>query len=198
MKLQYFFSLIILPAFTSTVVAQKVETNITWLTNIPDAANNIIYNPLQKLTIEDFKGSSDESASAAAITSSGFMFTAGYHSKNGKATLSVAVYCSFDKQESWMKEKGKTAYILTHEQHHFDISYLNTLLFIKKLKQTKFNQENYMEQLKDIYKKVVQDMKNMQHQYDEETGNGINTARQEDWNKKIDEQVTVSAKETAL
>lgn len=198
MKLKYFFSSILLLALSIHAVAQKVETSITWLTNISDAADNIIYNPNQKLSIEDFKGKPDAGMDAVAITSSGFMFKAGYHSSNGKATLSVAVYCSFSTQQSWMKEKGKNPYILAHEQHHFDISYLNTLLFIKKVKQAKFKQEEYSQQLKDIYKEVVEGMRNMQQQYDEETGNGINTVKQEEWNKKISEKVAASAKEAVL
>lgn len=198
MKWKYFFSSILLLVSGINAFAQKVETSISWLTNIPDAANSIIYNPNQKLAIEDFKGAPDAGMDAVAITSSGFMFTAGYHSSNGKATLAIAVYCSFDKQKSWMKEKGKNPYILAHEQHHFDISYLNTLLFIKKVKQAKFRQDDYKEQLRSIYEEVVQGMRNMQQQYDEETGNGINKAKQEEWNKKINEQVAASAKEAIL
>ena len=110
MKLyQQLTSLILLTCISINVAAQKIETNITWLTNIPDAENNIRYNSKQKLTIEDFKGTADVSTDAVAITSSGFMFKAGYHSAGGKAILSVAVYCSFYKKESWMKEKGKNA-----------------------------------------------------------------------------------------
>lgn len=198
MKLKYFFSSILLLAFGIHGFAQKVETGITWLTTIPGAADKIIYNPNQKLTIGDFKGTPDAGMDAVAITSSGFMFNAGFHSSNGKATLSVEVYCSFSTQQSWMKEKGKNPYILAHEQHHFDISYLNTLLFVKKVKQARFKQEDYMQQLKDIYSEVVEDMRSMQQQYDGETGNGTNTVKQEEWNKKINEKLAAAAKDAAL
>ncbi len=167
------------------LAAQKVETSITWLTNIPDAANNILYSAKQKLSIDDFKGTPDNSTDAVAITSSGFMFTAGFRSKGDKATLSLAVYCSFNKKESWMKEKGKNAYILEHEQHHFDICYLNTLVFIKKLQQTTFSRDKYMEQLKTVYNEVVEKMEAMQNKYDRETTNGINKEKQEEWNVRI-------------
>ena len=199
MKLyQQLTSLILLTCISINVAAQKIETNITWLTNIPDAENNIRYNSKQKLTIEDFKGTADVSTDAVAITSSGFMFKAGYHSSGGKAILSVAVYCSFYKNESWMKEKGKNTYILAHEQHHFDISYLNTLLFIKKLKQTRFSQDNYMEQLKTVYKEVVEKMEAMQNKYDTETGNGINKEKQAEWNEKIEGLLADAATEQTL
>ena len=198
MKFKSLFSSILFITISANAVAQKIETSITWLTNIPDAENNIRYNPKQKLTIEDFEGTADVSTDAVATTSSGFMFKAGYHSSGGKATLSVAVYCSFYKKESWMKEKGKNTYILAHEQHHFDISYLNTLLFIKKLKQTRFSQDNYMGQLKTVYKEVVEKMESMQNKYDTETINGINKEKQAEWNEKIEGLLADASTEQTL
>jgi len=198
MKIKIVFFSILFAGIALTVSAQNIKTNITWLTNIPDASNTIIYNPDQKLAIGDFKGTPDENSGAVAITSSGFMFKAGYHSMSGDATLGIALYCSFNKKESWMKARGKNAYILAHEQHHFDITYLSTLQFIKKVKQTKFDNEDYMQQLKDIYNEVVKSMEAMQQQYDEETNNGINTAKQEEWNKKIDEKIAAAAKSPVL
>ncbi|MBL0356823.1 MAG: hypothetical protein IPP72_07965 [Chitinophagaceae bacterium] len=170
--------------------AQKIETSITYLSSIPDPGNNyIVYDRHRKLSIEDFKGKPEEESVAAAITNSGFMFKAGYRNVNGKATLSITVYCSFDKELSWMKQKAKTAYILSHEQHHFDITYIGTLLFIKKLKQVNFNQEKYKEQLHNLYNEVVIDMQKLQNRYDTETNNGILTDKQAMWNIKIDEQL---------
>lgn len=192
------FSLILIVGASIKVAAQKIETSISWLTTIPDAVNNISYNPARKLAIADFKGDPNMTTDAVAITSSGFMFNASFHSVNGKASLAITVYCSFNKNESWMKEKGRNAYILAHEQRHFDISYLSTLQFIKKLKQVKFNQDEYMDQLKDIYKEVVESMREMQNQYDEETHNGINTAKQEEWNTKIANKLSAAAAESIL
>jgi hypothetical protein len=126
------------------------------------------------------------------------MFKAGYHFENGKATLSISVYCCFTKSESWMKERGKTAYILSHEQHHFDISYISTLLFIKKLQQTSFGQNDYLEQLKTIHTAAVQQMRELQRRYDEETNNGINTAKQEEWNNTIEKKLSDAIKNVTL
>ena len=72
-----------------------------------------------------------------------------------------------------MKDKGKNEYILAHEQHHFDISYISTLMFIKKLQKTKFTDENYSSDLQSIYNKAIEDMEELQNKYDTETKNGI-------------------------
>lgn len=185
------FSFFLLFAFCCiSVKAQKVELDIKYLTEVPGGdANTIVYDQYRKLSIADFKASPDEGSSAAAITSSGFMFKAGYRSFNGKATLMISVYCSFDKAASWMKEKAKNNYILSHEQHHFDISYISTLLFIKKIKKTSFKQDSYMDQLKEVYNQAVTDMESLQHRYDTETHNGILKDKQAEWNKKIDDQL---------
>jgi hypothetical protein len=185
------FSFLLLTIFCCiSVKAQKVELDIKYLTEVPGAdANTIVYNQHRKLGIADFKATPDEESVAAAITSSGFMFKAGYRSFNGKATLMISVYCSFDKATSWMKENAKNNYILSHEQHHFDISYISTLLFIKKIKKTSFKQGNYMDRLKEVYSQAVADMETLQHRYDTETHNGILKDKQAEWNKKIDDQL---------
>jgi len=191
------FSFLLLTIFCCVSVnAQKVELDIKYLTVAPGADDNtIVYNQHRKLGIADFKASPDEGSGAAAITSSGFMFKAGYRSFQGKATLIISVYCSFDKATSWMKEKAKNNYILSHEQHHFDISYISTLLFIKKIKKTSFKQDNYMAQLKEVYNQAVEDMENLQHRYDTDTNNGILKDKQAEWNKKIDDQLASLAAE---
>ena len=191
-------SLILFLIASFAVSAQKIETRITWLATNPGTTDIIIYNPQQQLTIADFKGQPDASTDAVAITSSGFMFKAGYQSENEKGILYLQVYCSFNKNDSWMKERGKTAYILAHEQRHFDISYLSTLLFIKKVRQTNFQQPDFMAQLRNIYKEIVQQMSERQQQYDSETNNGINTTKQEEWNKRIEKDIAGLSKDVKL
>lgn len=198
MHMKQTISLILFLIASFAVSAQKIETRITWLATNPGTTDIIIYNPQQQLTIADFKGQPDASTDAVAITSSGFMFKAGYQSENEKGILSLQVYCSFNKNDSWMKERGKTAYILAHEQRHFDISYLSTLLFIKKVQQTNFQQPDFMAQLRNIYKEIVQQMSERQQQYDSETNNGINTTKQEEWNKRIEKDIAGLSKDVKL
>jgi hypothetical protein len=197
MKLLKYFSLLIpITLICFSAAAQKIETSITYLTAIPGADDNtIVYDQHRKLNIEDFKGRPDNDNVAVAITTSGFTFKAGYRNANGKATLLVSVYCSFDKSSSWMKDKAKNDYILLHEQQHFNISYISTMLFIKKLKKLKFNQDGYMNQLREAYNEAIKNMEDLQHQYDGDTNNGILKDKQAAWNKKIDEQLASLIKE---
>jgi len=185
-----FAALVLAAIFTLAATAQTIETNIVF-NNSNAAIDNryIVYSPNQKLALDNFEGKPDAYSDAVAITSSGFLFKAGFRSKAGKATLDIQVECSFDKQLSWMKERGKTNYVLGHEQHHFDISYISTLLFIKKLKQTRFTTGQYREQLQDVYNNAINDMQQLQNKYDEETKNGQLKDKQEESSKKIAEQI---------
>lgn len=191
-------ALTLLLTFSFCSTAQKVDTKISWLAHIPDAINHVSYNAKEQLTIEDFQGNPDAAIDAVAITASGFSYQAAYHYDGSKARLELAVYCSFNKNKSWMKARGKNAYVLAHEQRHFDISYLGALEFIKKIKQVAFQQHNYSEKLKSVYREVIQEMTDLQRQYDTETNNGINTVSQEAWNKKIAKNLKDAAKQAIL
>lgn len=164
--------------------AQKLTTQISYSAEETDD-DHIAYTSSQKLTISDFKGQPKEASNAVAITASGFSFKAGFRRKGNVATLNITVSCSFDKRSSWMKDKGKTAYVLQHEQHHFDISYLGALDFMERLKAIKFTIKNYNEKLNTAYQESVDKMEAMQHQYDGETQNGIAKEQQIKWNQKF-------------
>ena len=188
MKIHRSILLICFCIITSVSVAQKIDTDIRYSTT-PAGHNIICYAPGNKLIIDDFKGNPVENSVAVAITSSGFSFKAGFRSIGSKATLIITVFCNFDKSLSWMKNHGKNEYVLRHEQHHFDISYLSTLIFIRKLKQANFTVSNYQDKLKAIYTSAMQEMEQLQHQYDGETHNGQLKEEQLAWNRKIDERL---------
>lgn len=184
--MKYFFVVILIFLLHKSGKAQVITTEITYTVNIANPDTLIIfYNPLQLLTINNFKGIASDNTDAVAITSSGFAFKASFRNAGGKATLMIAVYCSFDQQQSWMKALGKNDYILKHEQQHFDISYLGALQFMRRLNTAAFTIDNYNELLETIYNQSTKKMEQLQHQYDTETSNGRITSKQIEWNNKI-------------
>lgn len=183
-----FFLIAILLLLSVNADAQKVKTDISYSTASAND-NSICYIPGNPLSIEDFKGMPADNSAPVAITSSGFLFKAGFKNSGSEATLVITVFCNFDKNQSWMKEAGRNAYILGHEQHHFDISYLSTLAFIEKLKQAHFSISNYREKLNSIYNSSIEQMEQLQQQYDGETQNGKLKEQQMVWNGKIEERL---------
>ena len=184
------YSILLCIIFFQTVNAQKLAVSAVYITN-NSATNNayISYTAERKLTWDDFKGKPDESINAAAITMSGFGFKLLFSSSGSNATLGISVYCNFSKKESWVKAGKKTVYILIHEQHHFDIAFISTMQFIQKLRTANFTTSDYNKEIEKIYKESELAMSKMQNEYDKDTKNSQLTDKQEEWNRKIEDQL---------
>jgi hypothetical protein len=173
---------ILLLSFNFSTHAQIV-TNIFWTEKTSMNINDIIYyNPTKKLVWADFKGTPAPPSPVAAITSSGFGYKAGMQSTNGKGEINVSVYCYFSKPNSWVRKGKTTAYILNHEQHHFDATYICTKRFIEKIRNANLTTTNMNDVLAKLYKECSTEMRKMQADYDGETMNGQLKDKQEKWN----------------
>jgi len=175
-----------------TVVALKAQTNviIQWQPIKPgNNGDTIYYDPSRKLTWKDFKGRPDAASPAAAITESGFGYKMSMQSKNKRATIIITVFCYFNKRNSWVKRNMDTDYALLHEQHHYDITYINANRFVQKLREAKINLKNYESVVEKLHDESFAALDKMQNEYDGETSNGRIPRIQYKWNKKIDEQL---------
>ena len=189
MRKTIFFQLLFCFAVIS-VPAQEVSVVVKYTTS--PALNEkslIFYDNNKKLIWDDFKARPDDNMNAAALTDAGFGYGSTFSNADGKSELTITVYCDFDEKDSWVKPIGRNDYILKHEQHHFDISYICTLLFIKKLRETKFTSSNYNKLIREAYQETAANMTSMQNQYDAETHNGILKDKQEEWSNKIDKEL---------
>lgn len=192
MKKSFFISFLLLPLGLFAQLAAKVEW--TRQTSMP-ASEVIYYTPEKKLHWDNFKGLAPaENSSIAAITMSGFGYSASIKSSGGKGELHIKVYCYFNKSRSWVRPLRKTAYILNHEQNHFDISYIAACIFISRIKNSILTLKDYNTLLPRIYDECVTSMDNMQESYDGETRNGRETVLQEKWNGLIKEKITAVTK----
>ena len=182
-------SVLIFCIITSSGFSQ-LKVSINWQpVNASPKSDTIFYISNPTLNWDDFQKKEEEGSNSAALTTSGFGFGAGLHTLNDKGTLTINVFCYFLKSRSWYKEKYRNEYVLNHEQHHFDIAYLGTNYFVKKLKTAKFTTKNYSALLQSIYEEAYTYMDNLQDQYDGETSNGRLKDKQASWNKLINEQL---------
>ena len=155
------------------------------------ASEVIYYTPETNLKWENFKGQAPaDNSNIAAITMSGFGYSSSIRSSRGKAELQIKVYCYFNKNRSWVRPLKKTAYILNHEQKHFDISYIAACIFIDRVKSSVLTINDYNTLLPRIYDECVASMDNMQEAYDGETRNGREQVIQEKWNGLVKEKIT--------
>lgn len=173
----------------------QVTTNVFW-TEQTDMikASTIYYNPDKNLVWADFKGIPGPPSPVAAITASGFGYKANMTSSGGKGEINVAVYCYFNKNSSWVRPGKTTAYILNHEQHHFDVSYLAAGIFINKIKNTALTTSNCNVLLQRVYKECCDIMNKMQDDYDGQTMNGQLEDKQQKWNVFFSEKLPLITK----
>ena len=101
----------------------------------------------------------------------------------------VFVFCYFDKNKSWVKKNMNTEYALTHEQHHYDVTYINACRFINKIRKAQLNRGNYNYLIEKAYDESFEALGNMQDAYDGQTSNGRIKTMQLAWNKKIDDEL---------
>ena len=184
------FLLLLLTSFYFSVSNAQLKTNIYWTEQTNYAATDVIYYSAKKqLGWKDFLGNPLETSPAAAITASGFGYKADVKSLGNDGQLNVAVYCFFNKLNSWVKAGKNSIYILNHEQHHFDISFLAANMFMSKLKSAKFTLFNYNSILTALYTESMHYMNKLQKDYDAQTKNGLLRDEQLKWDSFITERL---------
>ncbi len=186
----FLFSFSFFTLVCCTVGKAQITTTVTWTEKTKLSASNVIYyNKDRKLTWADFKGTPNKPDPTAAITSSGFGYKAGMRSRNGKGSINVEIYCYFSKPNSWVKPGKNTAYILNHEQHHFDATYIIAKTFIAKVKVAALTPVNMNNELAKIYKECSALLNKMQDDYDTQTRNGIDKVKQAAWDEIFREKL---------
>ncbi len=173
----------------------QVTTNVYWTEQTEmSKPSTIYYNPNKNLVWADFKGIPGPPSPVAAITASGFGYKANMSSSGGKGEINVAIYCYFNKNSSWVRLGKTTAYILNHEQHHFDVSYLAAGIFMNKIKNAALTTSNCNVLLQRVYKECCDMMNKMQDDYDGQTMNGQLEDKQQKWNVFFSEKIPLITK----
>ncbi len=185
------YSLCFILFLVSSFSYAQVTVTIQWQKdNVRNAGDTILYNPNKKLVWDDFQGNPDRHSIAAAVTESGFGYRLGMqYSSSGKANIVITVLCFFNKSKSWVKPGMASEYALLHEQHHFDLTYIQACLFFQKLKAAEFTVDNCPSLLDKINAACYEELNKMQNDYDGQTKNGQLKNIQAQWNKRIDLQL---------
>ena len=155
---------------------------------LPDKdVDSINWRNRRILTWTDFKGSPVSTAPNAALTSTSILINYQYNDDSFQFNLN----CVFYPHKSWTKVKSGN--ILAHEQGHFDISQLYTRKLFKALKEYKFRPATVDRDVQEIYQRITNEQADYQKLYDTETNYSRNAAGQEEWVKRIEQEL----KETA-
>ncbi len=139
----------------------------------------------RRLSWEDFKGKPEENSPAAAITASGISYYfSTYEDHNGEMGINYTVTTYFYPNKSWYNRQLGDRIILSHEQLHFDIAELFARKMRAQLASTRFTR-NVKEEVREIYRKINEELSEFQHRYDSETDYSRNYEAQILWNEVI-------------
>jgi hypothetical protein len=187
-KISFFVLFIFI--FPFQIFSQKIAVHVFTEHKITSAKSDTIYYDFnRKLTWKDFQGKVPATVPWGAITASGFSFDSEMKQAGNNIEIYVGIYTFFLKHESWRKPGINSAYQLEHEQHHFDITRLHAQRLIEEIRNAHFNSDNYKKLLTSIFNKVYDENNDMQHLYDRETNNSMNTEKQKEWNQKISGEI---------
>jgi DNA polymerase elongation subunit (family B) len=164
----------------------KAPVNITVSIADAEADNNLIlYKAGKKLSIEDFKGKTDEHSDGVAATYSGISLEMQGLSKNGVMNITVKLTVYFDKTKSWMKRDGKTERVLAHEQIHFDLTAMKACALAKALREESYTLQNVQQKIRQLQEQHTQELNKLQQAYDKETKHGTIADKQAEWAARV-------------
>ncbi len=140
----------------------------------------------RKLTWNDFKAPENiDNDESVAYSYTGIS----YNVTRSSQKISFKIQALFDSQKSWKKNKSPNAYILQHEQLHFDI----TELFARKIRKMiaeKIKKPSDFETIfKPEYQKIYAQYQDFQKKYDQETHHSMNSPAQEEYNNLVEKML---------
>lgn len=134
----------------------------------------------KKLSWDMFKGNPEHVSGFVASTNSGISLSFSMRTSNGEVDINYSVKSYFYPNASWYKRGNVNAYVLAHEQTHFDISEL----FARKLKQ-RFSliprNPDFKAKAEKVYQQNEQERVAMQHLYDKESDHSRNEIKEKEW-----------------
>lgn len=158
---------------------------ILWNFSVWAQEETIEWHPDHRLSWEDFRGDPVENSPAAAITASGISYYfSTYEDHNGELGIRYTVTTHFYPEKSWYHPHLGDRVILSHEQLHFDIAELFARKMRAELASTRFTR-NVKEEVREIYRKINEELAEFQRRYDDETDYSRDYEAQLIWNELI-------------
>lgn len=161
-------------------------TNISFAQDLA-LTDKIIWDENRPLSWKDFRGPVDNKLQFKAWTCSGVFYKIQQISKD-KITVSIVTF--FDPNKSWLDKKIVSGKLLEHEQHHFDITKIQSRLFMKDLLEIDFStKEITIEKIRQGYSRNLKDICIINDRYDNETEHSTNEEQQNLWNARINKML---------
>jgi hypothetical protein len=140
--------------------------------------DTIIWSSDYELSKEDFKGKVKKGYAGMASTYI-YLYT---QENNGEIQFVVEALMSRAKSAL----STDSEYMLRHEKGHFDICEI----YARKLRQRILKKDfmkvkNINAVISDMYRQIVEELRDAQEKYDKQTEHSMNMVQQKDWDEKI-------------
>ena len=109
-------------------------------------------------------------------------------SVNGVIDYDYTIKCHFYPNESWYDKTRASAYILKHEQTHFDISELHARILRKRISEASFSR-NVKTEIRALYEAAEVDRRIMQNRFDSESEHSKNKELEYKWEAFVADQL---------
>lgn len=162
---------------------------------VPDTFNNGRFSITEdinyrKLSWDDFKGRPNFNNPHTAETSVSHIYQTIPLSTGNSNTVNIKVSYEFNKYKAWVKSGGEDDEgLLRHEQGHYNIGFLYAKEFVNRIKKLNLNIDTYQEEIKKVYDSVINEYRETDNRYENETDHSKNRNIQERWDKVIEEWV---------
>ncbi|WPY99540.1 DUF922 domain-containing protein [Christiangramia sp. OXR-203] len=143
---------------------------------------------IDRLSWQNFEASPDYSIDFSANTNSGMSYSWNYSTRTGKPELTHEVKSNFYPDLSWVKDVNNPAYLLAHEQLHFDITELHARKLRKRLAEYEIGRR-IRQDLKRLYNITEAERVAMQNRFDKETSHSENKEAEYHWRKFVASQL---------
>ena len=146
----------------------------------------IAWSSTWRLVWSNFQGRPPDSGNEGARTAYGLYYA---WSCKGDA-FGFRVVAAFHPTRSWVKpavvkNPGENARVLRHEQTHFDITEVYARRLRQQLSTVRAPCTKSDAELKSIARRFVEEERQTQRRYDQESNHGLITNRQADWNFEV-------------
>ena len=137
------------------------------------------------LTWKDFRGTPNKSMDYVATTNSGISLGFASQTRNDVTTYTIEIGSYFYPNQSWYRPGNVSAYILKHEQTHFDISEVFARKLRKKLALLDQSDPAYKDKVGAIYNRNEEERSLFQSTFDVETEHSNYPDQERDWEQKV-------------
>jgi len=149
-------------------------------------SDSIEWKPGKKLMWDDFKGIPHDEDPGDALTYTSNQTHFESYAVGSRFEMESQISCYFIKSKSWVKPGKQFAYLLNHEQKHFDLAEAGAREFRKRVHEAHFTEKNFRDEIYRIRQEVESKYRSLQQQYDKETDHSRKEEEQLRWNEKID------------